>query len=232
MMKTNIAICDDDHTFSHILKSYLSKQLPFEINVTLFHSPFELVEHIQQFDILFLDYDMPYMNGVDFLEKIKDIPIVKIMITHYDHICFHTFQYKLFWFIRKKYFEFDMEQLLPHLQNEIQKEKRKLTIFSNNKYLSIPLQHIQFIDTQANYLIIHTNKENYKVRASFQSILKQFENAPFVVPTHGVMIHLNYIKHIDFHQLTITLINNKVFSISRSKKKGVHEAYVQYIHHI
>lgn len=53
MMKTNIAICDDDHTFSHILKSYLSKQLPFEISVTLFHSPFELVEHIQQFDILF-----------------------------------------------------------------------------------------------------------------------------------------------------------------------------------
>lgn len=224
-----IAICDDDTRFLEFLKNYLLDNLKLNISVHIFSSPFELLDNIQEYDVLFLDYELPYINGIKVLDTIKEISILKIMISNYSHISFNTYQYKIFWFVRKHYIDYDLSMLLPHLTNELINNKiKKFNISSSNKYLMLDFKSINYIETQSNYLIIHTNQKNYKIRSSFKAISEQFNNLLFIIPVYGAIINIEYIEYIDLHQDIVQLKNGIIFPISRSKKRGVVETYARY----
>lgn len=233
MEKVRIAICDDDSEFAIYLKKYLNNTISLCVEISIFNSLFDLIENIGKFDVLFLDYELPYMDGITILEKIQNTPLIKIMISNYDSISFDTYKYKLFWFVRKSHLDKDLSRLIPCLSNELTSNKiRKFTVMSSNKYLTLEYKCINYIVTESNYIYIHTNLETYKIRSSFNSILDQFSNQLFVIPIYGVLINIEYILYIDFHKSTIYLKNNESFSISRKMKKGVMEAYAKYNNHI
>lgn len=224
-----ISICDDDFKFSNYLKNYIKKKIKLNIKIDIYTTPFELIERINNYDVLFLDYDLPYIDGITVLDKLKDFPIIKIMVSNYSHICFNTYQYKLFWFVRKQYLETDLEMLIPYLENELYNNIIKFTIKSANKYLTLEFNKINYIETKSNYLYIHTDHQKYQIRSSFGSIISQFKDYSFVIPIYGIIINLSYIEYINFHDSIIYLKNGEIIPISRSKKRGVKEAYGKYI---
>lgn len=227
-----IAICDDDINFLHFLHTYLQNNLHLQICVNSYVNPYDLLDNIHNIDVLFLDYELPHLDGIKILDKIKDFPVIKIMVSNYSYISFDTYQYKLFWFVRKQNIDYDLSMLLPHLREELIYNKiKKFQILSLNKYLTLEFKNINYIETQSNYLIIHTNKKSYQIRSSFKSILDQFDKLSFVIPVYGVIINVEYVEFIDFHHSTIHLKNGVIFSISRSKKRGVIETYAKYNHH-
>lgn len=79
-------------------------------------------------------------------------------------------------------------------------------------------------------MLIYTDFKKYKIRASFSSIVSQFDNLRFIIPLHGVIININYILYLDLKNNTVHLKNNVQFPISRNKKKGVVKMYAMYNH--
>lgn len=227
-----IVICDDDIDFANHLKATLEKMIDFQIKIDIYTTSFELIEKIYTYDILFIDYDLPYINGLELLKRIENYPIIKIMVSNYNQICFKTYQYKLFWFVRKKNLHKDLSSLIPYLKKEVfENIEKKLVIASPNKCLSIEFNKINYIETTSNYLQIHTTFQTFKIRSSFSSIISQFDNNVFFIPIHGIIINVEYIEFIDFHNSIIYLKNGKLIPISRSKKKGIKESYGKYINH-
>lgn len=226
-----VAICDDDIDFSLYLQNYLESQFQVDLEIKIYSNPISLIEEINNIDILFLDYDMPFLNGMKVLEKIKKTPIIKIMVSNYSHIIFDTYQYRLFWFVRKKHLKYDIGRLLPFLEREVINNKvGNFEIYTNNKYLNVEFKYINYIEKSGNYLLIYTDFKKYKIRASFSSIVSQFDNLRFIIPLHGVIININYILYLDLKNNTVHLKNNVQFPISRNKKKGVVKMYAMYNH--
>lgn len=223
-----IAICDDDANFCKKLEKHLYQNISYLVHITIFTTPFTLFDSIEHYDVLFLDYEMPHINGLDILQEIKHLPIIKIMISNYSHISFDTYQYRIFWFIRKENFFYDISQLLPHLHEELKSNIKKFVISAHNKHLSLCFHKINYITNKSNYIYIHTNYETYKIRSPFSSITNQFEDIPFVIPIYGVIVNLKYVEYIDFHQSTILLNNGKIFPISKSKKDEVRRRYAKF----
>ncbi|GFI42334.1 chemotaxis response regulator protein-glutamate methylesterase [Thomasclavelia cocleata] len=225
-----VSICDDDMNFCLTLKNILQKKLKNVDVIDIFLSPFKLIDEIHKYDVLFLDYDLPYMNGISVLKEIQNYSILKIMITNFSHICFDTYQYDLFWFVRKHHFNYDINALIPHLNEELYNNKTsKLYISSSNKRLSVNFSDIVYVETKSNYLYIHTNKMVYNIRITFRAILPQFKNKLFIIPIYGVIINLNFIEFIDFKKLFIQMRDGRKFPISRNQKRGVMETYGKYI---
>jgi len=86
-MKTRILIVDDEVSTTALLKGFLVKQ-GYEIFTE--HDPEKAFSMIrdQQFDLLISDYRMPKMNGLELIEKVREIdPIIAIlMISAYGSI--------------------------------------------------------------------------------------------------------------------------------------------------
>lgn len=220
-----IAICDDDIDFLKKLKEYLQTHLKEKVMISEFTNGYDLLEEINLFDFLFLDFEMPLLNGIEVLENFQNNSTKKIMITNFDYIVFNTYKYNLYWFIRKQYFTKDMLELIKRMNLETEIKQKKMIVNSSNRSISIPLSEINLINTEHNYIIIHTENNTFKIRATFNSIIKQFKNSYFVIPTNGIIVNMNFIKYIDFKNSYILLYNNDIINISRSKKNEVKEKY-------
>jgi len=80
----NIKIISVDDTFTNLLIiEEIAKDIGFE--VISFENPLDAYEYIQNnhVDLMFVDYMMPEMNGIELLRKIKAVQpdIIPIMIT-------------------------------------------------------------------------------------------------------------------------------------------------------
>ena len=63
-----IGICDDEDIILDILKKIVSsclEQLDYEAEIILFNSGKNLLEQKQQFNIVFLDLEMPELDGIE-----------------------------------------------------------------------------------------------------------------------------------------------------------------------
>lgn len=73
----DIALIDDDVTTNFIHKTKLLKLYP-NANISLFNNGKEALDNLlknNQFDYAFLDLNMPVMNGLEFLQHHKNLPI-------------------------------------------------------------------------------------------------------------------------------------------------------------
>lgn len=80
----NILVLDDEHNITHILKDILEKN---GFSVRIFLNGFDAIEIIKKmnFDFVLTDIQMPEINGVEVLKKIKNMnqSIKVIMMTGY-----------------------------------------------------------------------------------------------------------------------------------------------------
>ena len=97
-----IAICDDDNNFinefNHILKTFcLSNNIEFTTDN--FTSGREILECYLEYDIIFLDIDMPKINGFTVADKINEksdevkTPYI-VFITSHDNLVWDALLYK------------------------------------------------------------------------------------------------------------------------------------------
>ena len=88
-----VMLIDDDKITNILTKKLLLKHNP-EMKVEIFNSPFESIEHLEklkvnnwEMPIIFLDINMPMMNGWQFLEKIASqnmSPTIYILTSSVD----------------------------------------------------------------------------------------------------------------------------------------------------
>src|SRR5690349_18545432 len=72
MMFNKIWLCDDDPDDHYVFREALTQAMPGAL-LTIFSSGSELLEALRlgQPDVLFLDINMPHINGLEVLEKIR-----------------------------------------------------------------------------------------------------------------------------------------------------------------
>ena len=92
---TNIVILDDERHCTDILQSLISKVNRDYVISGVFNDPFEALAFIKQHepDLLFLDIQMPKMNGFQLLDKILPVSFDIIFTTAFDQYAIKAFDY-------------------------------------------------------------------------------------------------------------------------------------------
>lgn len=110
-MIVNIAVCDDKQASLDIIQKELVKaanNLNITIETYLYMDGNEVVDLIcnskEDFDILFLDIDMPNISGLEVAKKIRNAgsDIILIFISAHEQYVFESIDYNPFKYIRKK----------------------------------------------------------------------------------------------------------------------------------
>ena len=225
----NIAICDDDVDFLNRLQKYLKLKLKNKGCIVKFKNGYDLLDNYNNFDVVFLDYEMPLIDGMSILDKIGNSSIKKIMVSNHEHIVFDTYKYNLYWFVRKKNLNSDIDALIVKLLNDVKTTNKVLKVNTSNKAISLPLDDIFYIRSNYNYVDIYTVYEKYTIRMTFKMILTQLKDKRFIIPCYGICVNMDFIKYVDFKNSYVLLYNGNKFNISKSRKDEVKEKYGQYI---
>ena len=195
--------------------------------------------------ILFLDIQMPGMDGFGVLKKLEvnQMPLV-IFVTAYDEYAikafeFHACDYLLKPFKRKRFEEalaWAKAELLNRSSTEwarrtclllesINAKPRyldRLSVKDRGKVFFVHVNEIDWIEADDNYVRIHAGKASHLIRGTIRSIEKELDPKRFIRIHRGAIINVDRIKEL--HQwfgrdYRVVLQNGTVLPLGRSYRQ-------------
>jgi len=228
-----IGICDDDQYFLNYIENKIREILETE-NITAeickLISGTELLKAYEKegkpFDIIFLDIDMPKIDGIETAEIIreKDEETILIFLTSMEDEVYKTFKYNTFRFIRKSHIDIELEEAL---KSSLEKLKDERHIFKTTYGdLALNISDILYFEFINRVVYIKTFDNKYEtVIKRFKDIESLFENKGFVLIHRSCMINSNYIKNVG--NLQITMDNGEKLPVSRYRMEEVKKSFIR-----
>ncbi|MEO6836775.1 MAG: response regulator, partial [Ginsengibacter sp.] len=166
-----IVIIDDEPLARGIVKEYL-RSFPGVDLCAECNDGFEGIKAIQQFqpDIIFLDIQMPKINGFEMLELIE-IPPAVIFTTAFDEFAIKAFESNAFDYLLKPFskerFDKAIQKYLQHVDTPTSQrvvetaaqspaQQSRVVVKDGNKIKIIPVNKIHYLEAADDYVKIIT----------------------------------------------------------------------------
>jgi len=233
-------LIDDEVNSLQNLQNKLEKYCPSVKVLAAFEKPEEailLVRH-QKPDVLFLDIEMPRMNGFRFVEELGDFEGEIIFITAYNHFAIEAMRISAFDYLVKPVSISDLQNAIARLQQERGRHTRerlnvlkqsigenksqdsKIAVPTNEGLEFIVIKTIIRIESSTNYSRLYLNNKHSilvtKLLKDFEELLTPYR---FFRVHNSHLINLNYIsKYIRGDGGQVVMENGDVVDVSRRKK--------------
>lgn len=224
-----IAIVEDDKESTESLVNLL-KKIQTELNVILSISSFPdglafLDTNNTNFDIVFMDIDMPIMNGVEASKKLRDTDrnVELIFTTALSQYAIFGYDVSASAFLVKPFTE--DEKAIERIKNIIvrkSEEEKNFFIFQKDKSsIKVLYNEITYIESFNHYCVFHT-KDNlsYKKTCSMKSVEEILTTFGFLRCDNSYLINPLYANKWEKDTVDI---NSKKIPISRSRRKEFFE---------
>lgn len=229
-----IAVVDDSKEDAQHIVKYLQqfqseKSITFQIKV--FNASFDFLEEYHgEYDVIFLDIEMPGCNGMEVAKEIrtKDQAVGIIFVTSMAQYAIEGYEVNAIDFIVKpvKYFNFGLklEKAFRFFRSHKQQD---ILISGKEGVYRIAVSEIYYIEKERDYLIFRAEKDNFKERGSIRDLKEKLVDLPFAECTSGCVVNLNYVKRIG--KDSVSLITGTELPVSRRLKKPFSEKYIHYM---
>lgn len=227
------AVVDDEPGILKEIPMLLKQFLPDVIIETdLFSSSSTFLNAYteKKYDALFLDIDMPDINGFELAEYIRHqndlVPIVYITVR--DDLMIQAFRYKALGFVRKQFIEGELPFALSTIMSELHKSNVTIEVTETRSkgghtYL-IYVEQIMYIENDRHNVTINMiDGRKITVRSPLSYFVTHENFQHFVAISTGIIVNLSLIElTVD----AVCLPNGEKLFISRRKIASVRAAYL------
>ena len=225
-MKTmRCLIVDDEPLALDVIENYLSRLK--DIEAVRCSNAVEAVQVMKQqnFDLIFLDIEMPMLTGFDFLKTIKDPPAI-IITTAYRDYAVEGFEYEVTDYLVKpisfprfmKAFERAVKQVDKNEDTQESSSSEFLFLKVDRKLLKIVIEDILYVESMKDYIRVTTATENYISYQSLTSITEKLPTEKFMRIHRSFTVALDKIDSVDGN---CVIIGGTLIPISRELKQDV-----------
>lgn len=231
----NVGFCDDDSKFiDKIIPNVQSifKQLKIEAKFYIFTNGNTLIKNFERYspycDIIFLDIDMPIINGKDVAKRLRiiDKNFKLIFLTSYEQEALNTFQYNVIGFLPKSHIAEQLEETIKRVVKAIEDDKLDIEVFnislarSEISMIKIPLNNIMYFEIINKKVYLNTKKNVYLLHGyKFSDLLKHYTKKGFIDIHRTCLVNIQYIFSIN--NTEVCLDNGIILPLSRRKRENV-----------
>ena len=219
-------IIDDEPLARGLVLEYL-KAFPNIDVVQECNDGFEGLKAIQQFQpqLIFLDIQMPKINGFEMLELIENPPGV-IFTTAFDSYAIKAFEAHAIDYLLKPYSEERFNKAVSKFlgansnapamdlvnaeSNILPDEKNRIVVKDGSKITIIPVDDVVYIEAYDDYVKIHT-QNGFRLKKKTMSYYENtLDSARFLRVHRGYIVNLSLITRIEQYEKTshIALLKN------------------------
>ncbi|MCM1062140.1 MAG: LytTR family DNA-binding domain-containing protein [Eubacterium sp.] len=227
-----IAICDDDKEFSARLKLLIDKyfaEQDIESDVTSYSSGMAFLAEDTDCHAVFLDIDMPDMDGFEIAEQIKSDTLI-IFVTTHDELVYSSLKFRPFRFIRKAYLEEELPEALEDVSKEISKRNAssKFILQTKNGEALLNVSNIKYIEIYTHSIRVYTvSGEILECYGSLSAMEKQLNDFDFVRTHKSYLVNCQYIFSIEKNR--IILDDKTEIPLSRYKADAVKSKFKNHL---
>jgi DNA-binding LytR/AlgR family response regulator len=226
----NCLIVDDDE-LSRITMEHFLKETSFLTLVKSCSSAVEAVNILSSnnnIQLIFLDIEMPIMNGMDLLKNFTNHPQIILMTSHKNY-ALEAFEYNVTDYLLKPItYPRYMKAVKKAMEKEKDNNNNVSTVVTNSNsedifikvdssLIKLSVKEILFLEAMGDYVSISTAERKYMVYSTMKHMEEKLpENFMRVHRSH--IVNINKISNIDDYSITI---NKKVLSVSRNYKESL-----------
>jgi two-component system LytT family response regulator len=243
MKLLKVVIIDDEPDAVSLLQMQLAKHCPQINSVSTYTNPLTALEDIEILkpDLLFLDIEMPLMNGFEVLQKLMPFNFAIIFITAYNSYAIKAFKFNALDYLVKPIDTNDLVEAVMRVQknqpvtnsqlNVLQKQIQgepisKIAISSHQGVSFIDLNEIIYAEADSNYCtLILTNGSHFIISKTLKDLQELLEESHFLRIHRQFIINLNHVQHLDRTKSILTMINKAELPLARNQKDKLVEMY-------
>jgi DNA-binding LytR/AlgR family response regulator len=224
-MKLRCIIVDDEELAILVIESYL-KRIPYIEIVGKYCNALPLYGIIQgqQIDLLFLDIEMPDINGIDFVKSLSNRPFI-IFTTARKEYAIESFELNIIDYLIKP---ISFERLLKSINRvmELKSQKQSIEIINelhdfiflkeNKKNIKVYIKDILYFESVKDYVKVITKNKTVITKQQ----LSYFES--ILGPENILRIHRSFIvmiEHIEAFDCSEVEVGGIKLPIGRSYKE-------------
>ena len=217
-------IIDDESPAHKALISHISKFDELEHSGSAFNG-MEAIKLLNenQYDIIFLDINMPVISGVELMELQPNRPLT-IVTTAYSDFALSAYQNDAIDYLMKpisldKFTKAIEKAKTFHSGNTIKKEnnsnEKALSYRSNGQTIETPLSDILYIESLGNYMKLYNSKLKSPtiIYGSLASISAEIDCSHFIQVHRSFIVNTNKITTVTFKNLTLS--NGDIIPVGR-----------------
>lgn len=191
----------------------------------------EMIHDHYHYDLVFLDIEMPGINGIEVCRRIRQInpDSLVVFISGKEELVFQTFEVQPFRFIRKNQYLSQLPALTAACMERLQKSARQIIRFrephSGDLY-SFHVDKIRYVEALGKSCKIVTDNESIVVKGKFMTLEELLRDYAFVKPHRSYLVNCNYIYCIGRQSLKLT--DQTEIPISRNKSEQIKQQFLEY----
>ncbi len=210
---SKIIIIDDEPLARSIVKEYLQKYPELEI-VQECNDGFEGVKAIQQYqpDLIFLDIQMPKINGFEMLELLDQPPAV-IFTTAFDEYAIKAFEAHAIDYLLKPFNKERFDKAIQKWKDQTAgaqnttelletasqspAQSQRIVVKTGSKIKIIPVQDVYFLEAADDYVKVHIHEGSFLKNKTMNHFEKTLDSQQFVRSHRSYIVNVQQITRID-----------------------------------
>lgn len=229
-----IDICDDDSAITIQISEYIQQFFQDRNlscpNIHIYNHAQDLLDNASDCDIVFLDIEMPDINGIAAGNEIKqnNPNAIIIVVTAYPDYLDDAMRFQVFRYLSKPIVQTRFNKNMDDALKQYHYHSIQLPIETKDGVHRVPSSDIIFVEAIARKVIIHTTAGDYSSINNMSFWLKILPKNSFVQTHRGYIVNLAHIDSFD-HTL-ISLFHGKYTAyLARRKFTSFKEQFLFYL---
>jgi two-component system LytT family response regulator len=196
-------------------------------------------------DVVFLDVQMPEMDGFQVLEALgRELPEV-VFVTAYDHYAVRAFEAAAVDYLVKPFdperFQVtlarvrsrladaapagdELRALLRRLAGGDETRAERIAVRTGTRHRLVPVADIDWVEAQDNYVALHVGKQRHLLREGMTSLMRRLDPRRFVRIHRGTIVNVERIATVETwgqFEFLVTLLDGTKLTSSRGYRDEV-----------
>jgi len=168
-------------------------------------------------DLLFLDIQMPGMDGFAVVEALEPIFLPRIIfVTAYDEFAIRAIEIHAFGYLLKPFDQPRFKKVLADARSQIQKDRAgelqfslrrlleevrtprqpRILVEENGRGTLLALNQIDWAEADRNYVKLHVGSHTYTVRGTIENIERKLDREQFLRINRSSLLRIDFVREL------------------------------------
>lgn len=198
-------------------------------------------------DLLFLDVQMPELDGFGVLEALGDErPRCVVFVTAFDHYALKAFEVHALDYLRKPFDRERLQKTLERVRSEVDapadglgarlaalletleqpRRPERIAVKDNGKVYFLRVEEIDWVEAYGNYVKLHVGPQTHLLLQTMAGMESRLDPERFLRIHRSTIVNIDRIASLEplFHgEYAVTLLDKTVVTLSRGYRERLQE---------
>lgn len=233
-MRYKIAICDDESQICFLIQNHLKqifRERIVDYEVDCFTSGEELCEQMEKadYDLVFLDIELPKMDGVDvgnyIRNKLHDNTIQIAYISSQEKYSMRLFDSRPINFLIKPLTQEALAKLIDTFLDISGSMKKSIVININREHKRIMLSDIIYFTSDGRTVTAATTNDNYIFYNTLKSVYNEVKDDYFFFVHKSYLVNYRFIRKYTYKEIIMS--TEEHIPISRNRRPQIKNIFFE-----